>query len=77
METRIQTLVNEKLASWNRQAMVNAKRAQLNNVNAVLVTYPTGTKYMRFAEPFKEYGMFYEVIPEVWDYLKNGGVIIS
>ena len=76
METRLQAMCNEKIGQWSKEAMINAKRAQLKNIEAKLVKYPTGLQMMRFAEPFgKDFGMHYEVTPEVWDYLKNGGKI--
>jgi len=77
METRLQAMCNEKIGQWNKEAMINAKRAQLKNIEAKLVEYPTGLQMMRFAEPFKDFGMHYEVTPEVWDYLKNGGMIYA
>ena len=77
METRLQAMCNEKISQWNKEAMIAAKRAQLKNIEAQLVTYPTGLQMMRFAEPFAEFGMHYEVTPDVWEYLKNGGEIIT
>ena len=76
MYTRLQAMCDEKICQWNREAMINAKRAQLQKIEAQLVEYPTGLQMMRFAEPFgKDFGMHYEVTPEAWNYLKNGGTL--
>ena len=62
----IQILVDEKTNQWTREAEINARRAKAKGIEAKLIEYPTGLQMMRFAEPFKEYGMHYEVTPEVW-----------
>lgn len=63
----IQILVDEKTNQWTNEAKINAMRAKSKGIEAKLIEYPTGLKMMRFAEPFKEYGMHYEVPPEVWE----------
>lgn len=75
MLTRLQAACDEKIAQWNKEAMIAARRAQQKGIEARLVIYPTGLEMMRFAEPFTDFGMHYEVTPEVWDFLKNGGKI--
>ena len=67
METRLQAMCNEKMNQWAGEAEINAMRAKKAGLTAELVTYPTGLQMMRFAEPFKEYGMHYEVTPKVWE----------
>ena len=62
----IQILVDEKTSQWANEAKKNAMRAKAKGIEAKLIEYPTGLQMMRFAEPFKEYGMHYEVTPEVW-----------
>lgn len=66
METRLQAMCNEKKNQWADEAEINARRAKAKGIEAKLIVYPTGLQMMRFAEPFKEYGMHYEVTPEVW-----------
>ena len=63
----IQILVDEKTSQWANEAEINARRAKAKGSEAKLIEYPTGLQMMRFAEPFKEYGMHYEVTPEVWE----------
>ena len=60
MQTRLQAMVNEKMNQWANEAEINARRAKAKGIEAKLI------EYMRFAEPFKEYGI-YEVTPEVWE----------
>ena len=67
METRLQAMCNEKMNQWANEAEINARRAKAKDIEAKLIEYPTGLQMMRFAEPFKEYGMHYEVTPEVWE----------
>ena len=62
----IQILVDEKTNQWANEAEINARRAKAKGIEAELIEYPTGLQMIRFAEPFKEYGMHYEVTPEVW-----------
>ena len=66
----IQILVDEKMNQWANEAEINARRAKAKGIEAKLIEYPTGLQMMRFAEPFKEYGMHYEVTPEVWQAIK-------
>ena len=70
METRLQAMCNEKTDQWTNEAKINAMRAKAKGIEAKLIEYPTGLQMMRFAEPFKEYGMHYEVTPEVWEAIK-------
>jgi len=58
--------VDEKRSQWDQEAAISAARAIKSGKTACLVTYPSGLKMMRFAEPFREYGMHYEVSPETW-----------
>jgi len=67
METRLQEMCNEKMNQWKNEAEINARHAKPKGIEAKLIVYPTGLQMMRFAEPFKEYGMHYEVTPEVWE----------
>jgi len=64
---RIEKMVNDKLSQWDREAALNARRAKAQGRQAVLVTYPTGLQMMRFAEPFADFGMHYEVPAQVWE----------
>jgi hypothetical protein len=66
MNKQIKTAVKAKLAQWDREATLSAARAIKTGKAAVLVTYPTGLEMMRFAEPFTDCGMHYEVPPQVW-----------
>jgi len=66
----IQILVGEKINQWANEAEINARRARAKGIEAKLIEYPTGLQMMRFAEPFKEYGMHYEVTPVVWEAIK-------
>ena len=62
----ISNAVQGKRNQWDREAQINACRAIQAGRAAFLVTYPTGKQAMRFAEPYKDYGMHYEVSPETW-----------
>ena len=66
----IQILVGEKINQWANEAEINARRARAKGIETKLIEYPTGLQMMRFAEPFKEYGMHYEVTPVVWEAIK-------
>ena len=66
----IQILVGEKINQWANEAEINARRARAKGIEAKLIEYPTGLQMMRFAEPFKEYSMHYEVTPVVWEAIK-------
>lgn len=73
---KFESLVKSKLTQWEGEASISAARAMQAGVEAKLVVYPSGLKMMRFSEPFKEYGMHYEVAPEVWERIKaNGGKV--
>lgn len=65
----LEKAIDEKMAQWDREALINAKRAKAMGKTAVLVTYPTGLQKMRFGEPFQQFGMHYEVSPEIWNSL--------
>jgi hypothetical protein len=61
-------LIDSKLNQWDREAAINAARAKAAGIEARTVEYPTGKKMMRFGKPYgKEFGMHYEVTPEVWE----------
>ena len=78
METRLQAACDEKISQWNTEAAINAQRAQAKGIQAKLIEYPTGLQMMRFAEPFSnEFGMHYEVTPEVWDSLKASPLMVE
>lgn len=66
---RLQAGILDKLDQWEREARNNAARAILSGRSAVCIVYPTGKKMMRFAEPFTDYGMGYEVPEETWSEL--------
>jgi len=62
-------MVKAKQTQWSNEAKVSAARAILQGRTGTLVQYQTGMKMVRFAEPFKDFGMHYEVTPEVWSEL--------
>lgn len=63
---RLTSAVANKLSQWENEATVNAGRAFKAGHSAVLIEYPSGLQMMRFAEPYKDYGMHFEVRPEIW-----------
>lgn len=65
--SKLHRAVQEKVSQWDREAEVNAKRAILLGRSGTLVTYPSGKQMVRFAEPFKDFGMHYEVSVECWN----------
>ena len=69
---------NDKLAQWENEAIINAGRAFKAGRSATLVEYPSGLQMMRFAEPYKDYGMHFEVRPEVWAAIvaNNGNIVL-
>ena len=74
----LKRLVTAKLEQWGREAMIAAGRAIMQGKTATLITYPSGLKKMRFAEPFTDFGMHYEVSPDAWSALiATGGKVIS
>lgn len=74
MKTYLERSVVSKRRQWNREAEISACRAIRSGKTATLVTYPSGLKMMRFAEPFKECGMHYEVSPETWAQLQSNPI---
>lgn len=64
---KLQQSLDNKLAQWDRESVQSAQRAMREGRKAHLVQYPTGLLRMRFAEPFADYGMHYEVPVEVWE----------
>jgi hypothetical protein len=77
-QTRLEAGINAKLNQWGREAAINAARAMRAGCKAVLVTYPTGLQMMRFAQPFADYGMHYEVPANVWNEIAaNGGKVVA
>ena len=70
---RLEAGVAETMDRWAGEAEMCAARAMKAGRKAVLVEYPTGLLMMRFAEPFTDFGMHYEVPPEVWARLKSNG----
>ena len=64
--SKLEKLVKSKIASWDVEAEINATRAVMQGRTGVLVTYPSGKQMVRFAEPFKDFGMHYEVTVECW-----------
>lgn len=72
----LEQAVRVKLGQWKKEALIAASRALRDGKQASVFTYPTGLKMMRFAEPFTDYGMHYEVEVEAWNLLvKNKGII--
>lgn len=70
--------VDQKLDQWKSEATIAAADAVQKSKEATLVIYPSGLRMMRFAEPNTDYGMHYEVAPEVWQaLLANGGKVIA
>jgi hypothetical protein len=67
---RLQAAIDEKIGQWDREAAISAAHAVRAGKTGFLVTYPTGLQMIRFAEPFEEYGMAYEVSPEVWNQIQ-------
>ena len=73
MNNQMKTAVKAKLGQWDREAAISAARAIQAGKTAALVTYTTGLQMMRFATPYAECGMHYEVSPQVWDTLVSTG----
>ena len=67
MKTKIQKMVSAKLSQWDSEAVIAATRAARMGRRAIVVTYPSGMEMARFAEPFSDFGMHYEVAPAVWN----------
>lgn len=74
---RLEIGVRETLGRWSCQAEIAACRAIRQGKRAALVVYPSGVKRMRFAEPFGEFGMSYEVPVETWNRLIENPVVIG
>lgn len=69
---------DKKLGQWRREAEIAACHAIQKGIKAWDVVYPSGLHMKRFARPFSEFGMHYEVEPKTWDRLvKSGGIIAS
>ena len=68
---RLEYAANQKLSQWDREAFVNAVRAFRSGKTGSIVTYPTGKQMVRFAEPFKEFGMHYEVSVDAWNSISS------
>jgi hypothetical protein len=60
-------LLSAKTSQWAAEATIAAGRAVQQNRVPQLIVYPSGKRMMRFAEPFAEFGMHFEVTPETWD----------
>ena len=72
---RLQAGIIETSSRWDKEAKISAMRAHKSGRLAKLVVYPTGLRMMRFADPFTDYGMHYEVSEAVWSEIsqpKNG-----
>lgn len=69
--TELQGMVENKLTQWDAEKVAAAGRAIAAGSTATLVQYPTGLQMMRFAEPYTDFGMHFEVDPETWSDLTS------
>lgn len=75
---RLQAGIIETTSRWNKESKISAIRAHKSGRTAKLVVYPSGLRMMRFAEPFTDHGMHYEVPESVWSgivHSKNGNAL--